>query len=348
LDQVIRISVVICSHNPRPDYLARVLEQLKTQTLPREEWELLVVDNISHEPLAGRFDLSWHPHYRCVHEPELGLTRARLCGIREASGSLLVYLDDDNLLAPDYLERAAAIEQTFPHLGVYGAGIIEPEFEIRPSRQLIPWLGRLAIRHSSSPRWTNNPKDLPCLPWGAGLCVTRQIAGAYLQLMETLAVCHLFDRRGERLFCGGDDLFSWVAARNGAGFGIFPELRITHLIGAHRLSEEYVLRLVHDHGYSHTILNYVFFGDRWIGRGIEGTARMLLHTFRHGWFSMRCQWSAARGAKEAWRFLCANDIKPVLRDGAADAAAPMAVDGPTAQSILGISGGIAPPSTQVH
>ena len=46
------VSVVISTHNPRMDFLARVIEALKQQTLPREQWELLIVDNGSTQPLA--------------------------------------------------------------------------------------------------------------------------------------------------------------------------------------------------------------------------------------------------------------------------------------------------------
>ena len=52
------------------------------------------------------------------------------------------------------------------------------------------------------------------------------------------SIGHLLDRRGTRLFSGGDDLFSWVSARAGGGFGIFPSLRITHLVRGDRVSED--------------------------------------------------------------------------------------------------------------
>ena len=60
-------------------------------------------------PVANSYDLSWHPHARHIREDELGLTPTRLRGIAEAEGDLLVFIDDDNILTPDYLERAAAI-----------------------------------------------------------------------------------------------------------------------------------------------------------------------------------------------------------------------------------------------
>ncbi|RYG01725.1 MAG: glycosyltransferase, partial [Chitinophagaceae bacterium] len=41
------LSVVICAHNPNPEYLKRVLLSLQKQTLPIEKWELLLIDNKS-------------------------------------------------------------------------------------------------------------------------------------------------------------------------------------------------------------------------------------------------------------------------------------------------------------
>src|SRR5258706_13145188 len=96
-------SVIICTHNPRADYLKRVLGALKAQTLPKEQWELLLIDNASKESISKLCDLTWHPQARHVREDELGLTAARLRGIAESMGNVLVFIDDDNLLEEDYL-----------------------------------------------------------------------------------------------------------------------------------------------------------------------------------------------------------------------------------------------------
>ena len=40
-------SIIICAHNPRFHYLERVLAALRIQSLPYEQWELLLVDNAS-------------------------------------------------------------------------------------------------------------------------------------------------------------------------------------------------------------------------------------------------------------------------------------------------------------
>ena len=47
-----QISVIICAHNSRTDYLTRVLEALKKQTLDPKRWELTIVDNGSRKPVA--------------------------------------------------------------------------------------------------------------------------------------------------------------------------------------------------------------------------------------------------------------------------------------------------------
>jgi hypothetical protein len=46
------LSVILCTHNPRPDYLSRVLASLRGQTLPAEQWEFLLIDNASRQPLT--------------------------------------------------------------------------------------------------------------------------------------------------------------------------------------------------------------------------------------------------------------------------------------------------------
>jgi glycosyltransferase involved in cell wall biosynthesis len=144
------LSVVIPTHNPRIDFLTRVIEALKQQTLPCEQWEVLVVDNGSRVPLkaavgprnygttgpqATAVDLSWHPNARVVREEELGLTFARLRGLAEAKGELIVMVDDDNVLAPDYVETAVRIAEERPGLGAFGGKCL-PEFEVEPPEWL--------------------------------------------------------------------------------------------------------------------------------------------------------------------------------------------------------------------
>src|SRR5437588_7929720 len=133
-------SVIICTHNPREDYFARVLEALRVQTLPLDKWELLIVDNASQVPLASRYDISWHPAGRHISEPELGLAAARRCGIEAAASDLIVFVDDDNVLNKKYLAEAVTIKKECPFLGVWGSGSVRGEFEVDPAVEIRSWL----------------------------------------------------------------------------------------------------------------------------------------------------------------------------------------------------------------
>lgn len=300
-----KISVIVCTRDPRPGRLEGLFASLKGQILSRTSWELLVVDNSSTDGLAERCDLSWHPQSMHVRERNPGLIRARLLAIAAAGGELLVFVDDDNVLTPDFLTEAWAIYKSHPHLGVFGAGRIEPEFEISPPPELRPRMPMLAVRSVDTARWSNYISDVQSIPMGAGLCVTRRVADSYRRFVSTLEseVIAVLGRRGKALFCGDDDMFSWVAASAGYGFGIFPRLRLTHLISADRLNRHYFLRLIHDHSFSHGIIQYVFAGNQ--PRRIDSFAyaHMLLHGIRNGHFSMQCRWAEMRGAAAAAQFI---------------------------------------------
>ena len=139
------VDVIICTHNARADYFDRCLAGLRAQTLTFDGWNLLIVDNLSDQPVAGAVDLSWHPRAQVARETTLGLTPARLRGIRESRADLLVLVDDDNVLAPDYLQRAVAIADARPFLGAW-SGQCLPEFEVPPPEWTRPYWGTLCIR----------------------------------------------------------------------------------------------------------------------------------------------------------------------------------------------------------
>jgi hypothetical protein len=193
---------------------------------------------------------------------------------------------------------------------VFGAGILEPEFEVQPPAKLRPYLNRLALRSTPSALWSNNAKDFQCTPWGAGLCVTRRVANCYRKFVEDLGITVVLDRRGERLFSGGDDVFSRVAAQVGLAFGVLPELRITHLIPARRLHPRYLLRLIRDHALSHGVLAYILDGTQPGRTNLVRYVHLLLHAMKNGLFSMRCRWAESRGEDAAAQFITAYRLSP--------------------------------------
>src|SRR5437763_13952645 len=56
-EKLMKISVVTASHNSRSDVFNRVSEALSKQTLPKPEWQWIVIDNASTRPLSACKDL---------------------------------------------------------------------------------------------------------------------------------------------------------------------------------------------------------------------------------------------------------------------------------------------------
>jgi glycosyltransferase involved in cell wall biosynthesis len=248
-----RLSVIICTHNPRQDYLRRTLGALEAQTLLKEQWEMLFIDNASKVPLASQWDLSWHPHARHIREDELGLTPARLRGIRESKGELLVFVDDDNVLDADYLQVALKIASDRPYLGVFG-GSIRAEFETEPASWTKPFWCYLAIQEVEQDMWSNLIEPTLTHPFGAGMCVGRSLASAYVLIIQNDKVRFNFDRKGASLISGGDSDLVMTACRSGSGIGLFKDLKLTHLMPSARLEEPYLLRLVEAMSYTSVLL----------------------------------------------------------------------------------------------
>lgn len=251
-----QVSVVICTHGPRQDHLERTLASLRAQTLDQEHWELLVVDNASATPVADVHDISWHRKGRHTLETRLGLTMARIRGIVETTTPVILFVDDDNVLAPNYLATVLEIMRREPQLGVIGAGRLEPEFEEPPVPGLMPYTPMLALRTVAASRWSNDPQD-QTIPWGAGMAVTRAVADRYRSIILGDPLKQRLDRAGNTLNSCGDDEFSWVACEMGLGKGVFTELQVTHLIGRSRTQREYLLRLAEGHAFSRAFLMHL-------------------------------------------------------------------------------------------
>jgi glycosyltransferase involved in cell wall biosynthesis len=248
----VRISVIICTYNPRKDYLERTLVSLKNQTLEKTQWELVLLDNGSTQPLADEWDLSWHPHGKHVREDALGLTNARIRGIKETNLEIIVFVDDDNVLDPQYLEEVWNIFDGQPQLGCIGAGVLKPEFETEPLPETWPYLSYLALRELDRDVWGNQLCDW--IPWGAGLSVRRQVAELFNQFIQSRHQGTDLGRKGGGLMSGEDDIFSHVAIKHNWGIGLFVSLKIVHLIAERRLTHEYLERLIDANGMTRAFL----------------------------------------------------------------------------------------------
>ena len=299
-------SVIICTHNPRKDFFQRVLDGLRKQTLPEESWELLVIDNASAEPLATSWDLTWHSNSRHVREDELGLTAARLRGIKESRGDLLVFVDDDNVLDPDYLATALENAGSHPHIGAFGASL-KGEFESRPPDWITPYLEGLAVCEIEQDYWSNLLALSRSVPYGAGLCVRRDVAEDYARKVSVNPKRKALDRNGLGMGACGDTDLAFCAIDLGMGTARFGALKLTHLIPKIRLDSKYIIPLYAG-----------FAGSELILRSFRGMlnpcrAHSLAELARLGWgllrgsrVERRILLASRKGRNNALRFLAAS------------------------------------------
>ena len=304
------LSVIICTHNPRSDYLNRVLNALKGQTLQHNQWELLLIDNASGEALVDHWDLSWHPNGRIIREDQLGLTPARLRGIREAAAEVLVFSDDDTEFDPDYLSEALRIADEWPMLGAWG-GQPTPEFESLPPAWADPYLPMLGLCRTERDCWSNH-YDTQSFPIGAGLCILKSVAIQYSTVLESSAQRSGLDRTGTALLSGGDTDITLTACDMGMGTGRFMVLKFVHLIPKPRLTLAYLLALREGMVFSHVILDSFRpqqFPQKPLIRSIVGYLWRMLKGDR---YERKFQLAAWRGEWKARRSLARRNFIKLL------------------------------------
>jgi GT2 family glycosyltransferase len=93
------ISVVICTKN-RPEALRRCLASMRH--LLSAPFEIIVVDN---DPSSGMTPIVTEafPEVRLVAQPQSGLSAARNAGIRNSTGAIVAFTDDDVTVHPAWL-----------------------------------------------------------------------------------------------------------------------------------------------------------------------------------------------------------------------------------------------------
>lgn len=246
----VRLSAIICAHNPRRAYLEETLGSIRSQQgLPEgEEWELLLIDNASTPALESWVDVSTLPNARVIREEKLGLTHARLRSFHEARGEILLYIDDDNILAPDYFCETLAAFDDDPELGATGGKSI-PRWEVEPPNWFELTGISLACRDLGDERltadWRNSQVERvypECAPIGAGMGIRRRAYADYVEHVTQDPVRLALGRKGTDLASGEDNDMVLTLLANGWGVAYLPQLSLDHIIPENRLSETYLKR----------------------------------------------------------------------------------------------------------
>jgi glucosyl-dolichyl phosphate glucuronosyltransferase len=107
LTELPKISIVICTYN-RSQILRGCLDSLSSQTMDSALFEVIIVDNNSSDDTREVVEkyCAEYPHFNYVLETNIGLSRARNTGFRNAKSDWILYLDDDVKVLPNLTESA--------------------------------------------------------------------------------------------------------------------------------------------------------------------------------------------------------------------------------------------------
>jgi len=239
------ISVIICTRD-RASQLRRALQSLCMCTVPEGlDWEVLVVDNGSRDgsievtdEFQGRLPI------RLTTEPTAGLSRARNRGIGEARGKWLVWIDDDVVVAADWLSAYYRSAQQYPEAAVFG-GVIAPRLTGDAASWLREGINHVndayAARIATIVRGIIQPHTMP---YGANFALE---CGAAKRYPFDIAL----GRHPQTPFRGGEELsvIRKILEEGNNGYWV-PDAVVTHCIEPERQTEAYLIAYFSESGYT--------------------------------------------------------------------------------------------------
>lgn len=242
---MISLSLIIPTHNRASD-LIFALESVARQTLPRAEWEVVVVDNCSTdstEQEVQRFAAA-HPdlNIRLVYEGEAGVSHARNRGISSTTAPFIAFIDDDERVNPDFLAAYLEFFRTHPQAEVAGGRIIAEYPEGRPA-----WMSRWVEMPIANPMDYGTkvcPFPRGRVPGGGNMAFRRDIFAKIEGFDAQLG------RVGRELIGGEEnDLFERILL-SGRTIWYVPNAVMWHIIKPRKLTADYFRRLARNVGIS--------------------------------------------------------------------------------------------------
>ena len=246
----IRISAVICTYN-RAAHLQKAIQSLVHQSLPKEMYEIIIVDNGSTDgtkAVVEEFDQ--FDNLRYINEPIIGLSQARNTGWQNAKGEYVAYLDDDAIACPEWLERMLkAFDTVQPQPASVGGKVIPIWEAERPA-----WLPKEMETAFAIADWGDKPKFLTEEHEHHVGCNV-----AYRQ--DILKACGGFNtnlgRKGTNLLSNDESLIWLYLRQHGLGIYYHPSIRVEHLVPARRLAKRFLYRRMFWQGVSNEVLEYI-------------------------------------------------------------------------------------------
>lgn len=232
-------TIAVCTYN-RSDILERsILAALAQEGAP--DYEVLAVDNNSTDDTAAVLaDLSARQaRLRIVQETRQGLSHARNRAVKESKGDFIVYVDDDAVLDPQYLNNLDSLLHDIPNPGAAGGPIRVECIETPPSwfsSDLEIWCNKLD--HGPQRRFLKYPQIL----YGTNMAFPKKV------LVKIGGFHTGLGRSGKGLGDSEDLEIMLRLEKAGLATVYDPGLCVTHFMTPDRMTREYFLNKAAMHG----------------------------------------------------------------------------------------------------
>lgn len=244
------ISICICCYQSART-LGITLEALTRQTLPKERWEIVLVDNRCTDTTVaiarsylGRLPLT------IIHEDKPGLANARAAAAAAVRGRISVFVDDDNELVPDQLEYVLARFED-PELEVLGCSTRLPEGTVLDD----PYVADRIVCYAVGPQWgvIEGKGELFSVSevWGAGLSVRTR---TYKATFERFGPMSCLGRFGKKQLAGEDNELCLRVCLLGGKIMASAKVGLIHHVDPRRLNAGAIRNNIRNYAQAYPIL----------------------------------------------------------------------------------------------
>lgn len=129
-----RATIQLCTYN-RAALLERVLDACFEQTVPDDEYEVVLVNDGSTDGTAAAIERARGRagcRFTVVTQPNSGLAKGRNAGIARAAGERIAFIDDDVLVLPNFVAEHLRAAASRPEAIVRGGAIDVESFDELP------------------------------------------------------------------------------------------------------------------------------------------------------------------------------------------------------------------------
>jgi glycosyltransferase involved in cell wall biosynthesis len=229
-----RLSVIICTWN-RADLLRQTLDSLEKSELPYDtDWEVILVDNNSTDETAAvcqQFLRENPQRYRYIVEKRQGKSFALNTGVKNATGSILAFTDDDVVVDSAWLAETLRVFETHSCVGV-GGKIVPLWNSTKPSWYTSEGPYKLHLAIVSYDLGTD-PCEIRAPALGANLSLKREVFEKHGMFRTDLGPTAGSEVRGE------DTEFCWRLLHGGERLMYAPKAIIFHPVEKRRIDKRY-------------------------------------------------------------------------------------------------------------